>query len=245
LNRWRTWAERLRARHRRRDGGRQAGALVFARGGRVIAHNTRIVSQALLQVRPRLSVTMRVIAPAVDLAYRPLLAPPRATTVVHSRMGDRVPHASWPRSFEPSVATPAAADPALRFIDARYTHASIAQGARRIQRLHEMVDRWRRKPVAAIEASALPGRIRGRGARAEMPVPELAAAVPVLHRRRPEGSPSPEWMPAGRGEPSRTIAGSAVPVPASAAIDVDALTSQVIHQLDRRLLAYRERMGRS
>ena len=91
----------------------------------------------------------------------------------------------------------------------------------------------------------MPGRIRGRGARAEMPVPEQAAAIPVLHRRRPEVSPSPEWMPNVRGEQPRTTAGPAVPVPASAAIDVDALTSQVIHQLDRRLLAYRERMGRS
>ena len=76
-------------------------------------------------------------------------------------------------------------------------------------------------------------------------MPEQAAAVPVLHRRRPEASPSAAWIPAGLGEPSRTAAGPAVPSPASPAIDVDALTSQVIHQLDRRLVAYRERMGRS
>lgn len=40
--------------------------------------------------------------------------------------------------------------------------------------------------------------------------------------------------------------GDATPlVPAAPPINVEALTSQVIQQLDRRLIAYRERMGRS
>ena len=34
------------------------------------------------------------------------------------------------------------------------------------------------------------------------------------------------------------------PTPVAASVDVTALTSQVIQQLDRRLVAYRERMGR-
>jgi hypothetical protein len=37
----------------------------------------------------------------------------------------------------------------------------------------------------------------------------------------------------------------ATSAPTTPSVDVQALTSQVIQQLDRRLIAYRERMGRS
>jgi hypothetical protein len=66
-----------------------------------------------------------------------------------------------------------------------------------------------------------------------------------VHRARPAESAlsGASGPPDGLAAPRRLPDEPAVARPAPA-IDVDALTGLVIQQLDRRLIAYRERMGR-
>ena len=102
---------------------------------------------------------------------------------------------------------------------------------------------WRDKPPAARAAAELPVRLRLRGRRTELPaaaIRELVAAAPG--RRTPATVAAPDSLaPARAGyQPFAQPAPTAVPP-----INVEELTSQVIQQLDRRLVAHRERMGRS
>jgi hypothetical protein len=85
----------------------------------------------------------------------------------------------------------------------------------------------------------LPSRLKARATRVDLPV--RTRTIPL--------APPPAVAAAARRVPDEPVAASAarpawtpsVPAPA---IDVDALTSHVMQQLDRRLVAYRERMGR-
>jgi hypothetical protein len=99
----------------------------------------------------------------------------------------------------------------------------------------------RRAPVTPAPHADLAVRLRRRGFREELPIPgrttvlvRAAAAVAAAARQRDESE-----------RESTTATRSAwTPPVAAPAVNVEALTSQVIQQLDRRLLAYRERMGR-
>jgi hypothetical protein len=97
--------------------------------------------------------------------------------------------------------------------------------------------------AAAARAGEIAGRVRRNAMRNEQPVAMPAAVLATPHRPAPgalAGDPAPEARPPfahdGFGQSGR-------PQPA-AALDVEALTGMVIQQIDRRLVAYRERMGR-
>lgn len=199
----------------------------------------------MLHVQPRLSVTMRVVTPLARLARQAGHEQSPMTTVVHRAMSSESPQAMGPQPVDESIATRKAAGSSLTFVDSRHMRSSVAAVERRVERLHDLVERWRRKPDAAIEASDLPIRLRRRVARREMSMPENVRAVSVLHHRRAEVTPPGLETSVALAEAPRMRPELTMPAPAPPAINVEALTSQVIQQLDRRLIAYRERMGRS
>jgi hypothetical protein len=119
----------------------------------------------------------------------------------------------------------------------------VAEAASQPQHIYRLARMWRDKPPAARAAAELPVRLRLRGRRTELPaaaIRELVAAAPG--RRTPATVAAPDSLaPARAGyQPFAQPAPTAVPP-----INVEELTSQVIQQLDRRLVAHRERMGRS
>jgi hypothetical protein len=119
----------------------------------------------------------------------------------------------------------------------------VAEAASQPQHLYRLARMWRDKPPAARAAAELPVRLRLRGRRTELPAAalrELVAAAPG--HRTPATVAAPDSLaPARAGyQPFAQPAPTAVPP-----INVEELTSQVIQQLDRRLVAHRERMGRS
>lgn len=243
MNTWRTWAERLRARHSRREGSRSLGRLVFARGARFVSQTVNATSRTVIHVRPHLNVTMRLVTPALLARRVSAVVPSGMLTLVH---GERSAGESQGLRVRPIArpGAPALAASSLTFVEARHVRSTLASVERRVERLHRVADRWGLQPAAAIGARELPGRVRRRLARKEMSMPDQVHGVAMLHHR-PFASPqaSPEASSAS-AERSRMRGELAVPAPAAPAIDVEALTSQVIHRLDRRLVAYRERMGR-
>ena len=244
MNRWRRWAERIRARHGQREGGYPGGTFVFARGSRFVSQIVKTNSRTVLYVRPNLSVTMRVITPPARLSRTGhATVSSEVRTVMYRGVRAGVPPALRARPGERGAA-PTLAGSSLTFVDARHVRSGLTSVERHVERFHDLVDRWRSKPIAAIEARDLPGRVRRRAAREDMSMGDVLRAVPVLHHRRSDATQSsretstgPEASARGRGEVP-------APAPAVPTINVEALTSQVIHQLDRRLIAYRERMGR-
>jgi hypothetical protein len=99
----------------------------------------------------------------------------------------------------------------------------------------------RARLVAADTYAAIPARLRRQAARQEVPVP---ATITALARILPRASTAASSREPVVHEQASATRSPWMPAASPPAISVDALTSQVIQQLDRRLVAYRERMGR-
>ena len=99
----------------------------------------------------------------------------------------------------------------------------------------------RRATLTAAHAD-LPGRLRRQSTREEMAIP---ARTSVLARivAAPRAAAAQREQVEGEQSVSTRMEWPAPPSPVNP-VNVEALTSQVIQQIDRRLLAYRERMGR-
>ena len=98
----------------------------------------------------------------------------------------------------------------------------------------------KRRPTLAGAHADLPGRLRRQSMREELSIPGRTTvlarmAAPIAKQTQNRDNDEREFSVAPR---------SGWAAPAAPAVNVEALTSQVIQQLDRRLLAYRERMGR-
>jgi hypothetical protein len=95
----------------------------------------------------------------------------------------------------------------------------------------------------AAQAIELATRLRRRATREELTLSPKPAVLAAAHRAPAQAAPTPSnpWTPAQTApmqpEESRAL-------PQAAALNVEALTGLVIQQIDRRLIAYRERMGR-
>ncbi len=115
----------------------------------------------------------------------------------------------------------------------------------RLTPIHQLVRRWQTTSLVTSQARDVPARLRRRATRQELPVPDRLNVLAGRDRRH--GEPAPAQRPDAEALPqgSRSRSDAAPLVPAAPPINVEALTSQVIQQLDRRLIAYRERMGRS
>jgi hypothetical protein len=110
--------------------------------------------------------------------------------------------------------------------------------------IHELVRRWQNHTRPAIQPHAIPQQLRRGATREQLPVADNVRFLSAPARAHTDAAT------VRRAEAAMTAPESHARVDASAfaaaapQINVDALTSQVIQQIDRRLIAYRERMGR-
>jgi hypothetical protein len=181
-------------------------------------------------------------------ASRPLAPAPASLAIARATRTAPEPSAptaapARPRERDTSPSPTLHRAPA-RFVDVSSRRLLETTLDRRATRLWEVACTRTGRPSAAARAAALPAAFRRRAARHE----RLALAPARLVPPRPPvtASPRPEAASAAAVTAERAAASAspARPAAAASAVDVDALTSHVIQQLDRRLVAYRERMGR-
>jgi hypothetical protein len=111
------------------------------------------------------------------------------------------------------------------------------------QPVRQLCTAWLRKPSVSVTAQALPLGLRQCAHRTERPAKDLPHMTAPVRQYADRGMDS---VPARSGQattPWTTVLHHQPAAPAPA-INVEALTSQVMQQIDRRLVAWRERMGR-
>ncbi len=247
MNRWEQWVRDLRLRHARRPGqpalpagvlARTAGATVRIRYAAARPDLHRHV-HAYMALRLALPVSMAGRAPARDvLRHDPsrgaasrataagiAMRPPAVIAAVHSPATRRA---------APSIAVP------YRRL-ATGAVAGMPAGAARRSRPAMVTPALRAgiavaAPVRQSRATLL--RIR-ESARRDETRSSPPAAVLAQPRRPSREHPDDTAEPVRRGRPVPAGPDSATP-----AVDVAALAGMVIQQLDRRFVAYCERMGR-
>jgi len=247
MNRWQGWAQRLRARHGRIATWGAPGTMVLMRGHGAPAQVLHTHVRSSLHLHLRVAVPPRSVA-----AMRPVPAP----ILRHTTIADGVKRA-WPAAVTATahavarteghgargtgIAAPTLAS--VLSVLRRGDQARPAPVGRAPARLPVRRATWA-SPVAA-QAAATALRIRRNAVREDA---RPAAHAVVLAR------PQPAVAQAAGGQPHRVDA--VVPAGtqreeagaaqiAQAAINVEALAGMVIQQIDRRLVAYRERMGRT
>lgn len=241
MNRWRGWAQLLRRRHGRLEQRRTAGRMVLLHGAGSLTHVCATTRRTHVHVHARLGVTCAL---SLNVAGR------HTTTVIRSSVGVLTP----PETVHVGSAVPSSATPSperaaahVPYTSAKFVHAFQVRSvhevvARRVASICELVSRWRHVSSIGSHARELPVAMRQRAVRQELPVPDRTT---VLARRRIGATVVPyEPDAAPQAEVSGPRPHWAASQPAASAINVEAITSHVIQQLDRRLIAYRERMGR-
>ena len=258
--RWSAWARALTARHARADARDPAGGDgardAARRRGAVVVDDARPASAAGARARPR-------AAPARARAGEARFAPAGATAPTHAP-ARLAPPAPSPWSAAPFVL--AAPPPSAR---AHERAAGLTRERSRliVQRLVEA--RARREEPRGLPA---PGRTAVAVA-VPAAVPALPAAVPATAPAPATAASSRSGIPARARPPAMVLAAPAAapgardrapdaalaalgarehPQAARAAaapavqapLDIGALADQVVRQLDRRMVAHRERMGR-
>lgn len=246
MNRWQRWAQRMRARHGRKLTA-AAGALVLLRA-RLRAH-THLHSHQLHQLHMHRhlgdpAARRNGFAPTMLVRQAPAAAP-----LVHfSRVGwpivrERMVHATAGRAGMLGTPWRMLAPP-----KARRTPSASEPSPVRSRRIAPL-DPVRRVSIASAPAprtatygrDGIAPRLRRQGTRTEI----QAGAMPVLQAKTqalaPQLQPSANKIAQLRNDLDAVRASQAAPAPA---IDVPTLTGMVIEQIDRRMLAYRERMGR-
>jgi len=247
-NRWRRWARHLQARHGRRELGRPADAMILARGMR--SHTRVLVSAPRTSVSLHVRVAVRLLASAPTGMTAPNGAVPRspAETILHetrSILGGRASRSSVRSQFLQAQGPVYRSSPT--FVDASSVHVTGAVEVRPCSQLHELVRLWGRqgRPAAvARRAAELPARLRQSAARREVAAPEPARILSAVNPHRTEGAGAREPDAAREATTSVTSVQASAALPPGPGLNVEALTSQVLQQMDRRLVAYRERMGR-
>lgn len=239
MNRWKQWAGQLAARHGRRETRRPAQAMT-------LAHRMLASSVHLRIAAPRLHFHFRVYGGVV---LRPPVAVPlleqsgvfgtqgvagSELRFVHAASGHMRGAVTGPSSVSQVTLQ------APQFVPRPPAIARVPM-ERRFERLHELVRTWSQKSETAIAAASLPALLRQRGVRHEPPVAEAVRVFPAPARVRTE--PDESLAASTPVAPKRALPPEISPSNGRG-IDVAALTSQVIQQLDRRLIAYQERMGR-
>ena len=246
MNRWQAWAGRLRQRHTRIDAWRAQGAMVLLRGAargrarraqrsalhRQRAHASRDLATLHAEPATRDGGADDVAAGAVGYhgAQRASVRIRGRPGIAHADAGSLLAVAGHRCRSRPSCR-------ARRRVNApccrrRRPRPSIGRCATARSRRWRSRTRARsRRDCAAtwrVMNCLLPRRRRcwpaPQRAAARAAATEAQAAVQAAAARREADAPR-----------------LAQPAPA---IDVDALTGMVIQQIDRRLVAYRERMGR-
>lgn len=239
MKRWTSWAQQFRSRYGRREWRSAAGSMVFLR-------RHAPVSQSFLVSSPRIGVTLQVRA-GVTLAHSPIvpLAASRPAPSISTTLRQTVVHNASPQiataQLPPTQPAPAAVIHRRTVMFAPRPQAVAIQRQATPQRtdLPALVTAWRAKPAPTQAAIELPAILKRRVIRTEQSVQEPARILPAPAAKAAAQSNNTQ-APA-----QHTPAMPPPPAMQTApAFNVDALTSQVIQQIDRRLIAYRERMGR-
>lgn len=261
MNRWIRWARQLRARHGRTELRRGSAAMVLAR--RPGATLLRIAGTPIhVNLYPRLGVTLAAVTPPpLALMGQARVTPARTQVAPALVERTHVQPMRWSRparetvmQWQPQVPAGAVPADAARMPDGprlalarRFVTAPVRRAVKpesQTQNICRLARMWTGPPAAAQAAVELSGWLRLRGRRTEVAAPavrELVAAAPRRRETTASVEAADSMAPARAG--FQQFAQAATPA-AIAAINVEALTSQVIQQLDRRLIAYRERLGR-
>jgi hypothetical protein len=254
VNRWQAWAGRLRQRHSRIDAWRAQGAMVLLRAvgahAPTMGHSVRSIDHwhTRLSISPRfmLSLQPALAAPRVlQMAAREAKA--RTAQRDESPTGTASPSSAQGASF---LAPRSAAAPA--FVPRMTAHARAMllppQAAPILLSVHQ---RETASPVAA-HAGEIASRLRRNVARQELPSAAPApapAAVLAAPQRAAARAAATEAQAVVQAAVQAGVARQHTEAPRFAqpapSINVEALTGLVIQQIDRRLVAYRERMGRA
>jgi len=246
VNRWQAWAQRLRARHGRIDAWRAPGAMVLQQRGLGAAAQARHV-----HLRPSLHLhTHFAVSPLITVSMRPAMARPliprkalptgsawREPEMFVGHAPRHVAQSDEHREPVTHVASPAFV-PAFRKVGPAHA-APAGHGTIRLS-----VRRGEEVSTIATHAGDMALRLRLNAHRDEVR-PAMQPAVLAVPRRagaQPAGSAvdSIEGSALLRTRMEEARAPHAAP-----AFNVEALTGLVIQQIDRRLVAYRERMGRA
>jgi hypothetical protein len=248
IPRWTAWARALAGRHGRRHERLDQLSLQLARP-RALARS----------VQQRWFFSSRVVQPRISLAIQPVLRAAfwrgqerveRTATTARTTRTERT-HQERVREVERFAATERV------FADRSTALLKVFERLREPERvLGGQPARVERVSEAPALARSLAARVR----REEKPLPggtparvlrpaETAAAERAEERRTPAPpSQTAPWQaearradPPGWGSPA-AVPGS-FPVPAVPPINVEALTDQVMRQIDRRVGAWRERTG--
>jgi hypothetical protein len=243
VNRWQTWAQQLRRRHGRRDELHASAAMVIASRPGSLVQIRCAAPRTIVHLHTHLRVSHvpapRLLGPRFDDA--------RSAIVLTARASSGTAHLAE----HPDVRRDAAAAaPADRLATSAFlTVAQVRErqittehrSDRHVVSLHDLVRQWQQLPAERVRALELITRVRVGTARQEFPVPERAGVVARL--RPPVAEIQHRAAPPAF---SSSLPNERMPSPAAIApVSVEALTTQVIQQLDRRLIAYRERMGRA
>jgi hypothetical protein len=252
--RWVGWAADLASRHQRIGAHRRRPALVLA------------LARPALHVRCwRWRAAAWMLSPAIHLSVGPLLAavsgPDRRVPTPRAPLASSPPAtgplsarpAAWVGEWQPAVASRQRRARMWRSLPA----PAPAPLLRAVTRPHEVATAGRRDARLDVRRPGVIERVVHRRERVEIRRPAPAA---LLHR--PAALPARDgWQPAtldaGRGWPAAAAglgaqqwsisglrAGAPFAAQAVPKVDLQRLTDQVSQELDRRIGAHRERMGR-
>lgn len=259
MRRWTGFAQAMRARHARIARRHLPSSMTLARprAARVVSHAFHSHPSVSVHVRMpgQTSPSAPAIPPTVpqpgviressrqtirrEVVYRERM---RLASAPHDSKMSRVDVKRIERADPPAPATPQALTAPPPRWEARMLRPAMAQDVlQRTRRVEETVRHLRLATVAARNAADAARRVVRQASRTEerpAPAPmqlRVAATVaPAIRGEAPE-----EHMP-------RHAQPAAAPpaVAAAPAINIDTLTTQVMDQIDRRVVAWRERMGK-
>ena len=243
MNRWQGWAARLRHQHARVGVQHAAGPMVLLRAAGASPLAVRMQARTIVhlharwQVAPHLAFTFgrAASAPAVLRLATPDTQARDLAPVVAPAVADDAPRAAPPMVL-------ASRAPAPAFAPAAPSRGSGMVLSRRTIAILSPVRRSVVESPAGVHAAEIAARVRRDASRQEAP---RAAPAAVLAKSRavPSGAVAAEPAPSTRAPLMHDAIEQAARLQAPAAFNVEALTGLVIQQIDRRLVAYRERMG--
>ena len=252
--RWSAWARALAARHARADAQTRAAAMALVtRGGAAPRW-----SWATLALRPRLElarsrgVPAREAAPARARAGRARFAPAGALapTRAPARLAPPPPWSAAPfvLAGPPPSARAHERTAGLTLERSRLIVQRLVEGRARREDPRAVPTPRRRDVQAAVPAAAVaPPWAAAASSRSGTPRLAPGAGPPAMVLAAPAAAPdsAPDAALATLAAREHPQAARAAAAPAvQAPIDISALTDQVVRQLDRRIVAHRERMGR-
>ena len=245
MNRWQIWAGRLRQRHSRIDAWRAQGAMALLRGASAAVPGVRNDLRLIVHMHTRLANSPRFMlslqpAMTAPMMLRQVASGGSARSAAHSESATGT--ASRSPTHAASLLSPGiVAAPA--FVPRMNARARAMLLPPQSAPVHlSMRHRAIASPVAA-HAGEIASRLRRNVARHELPFSPTAAVLAAPHRAAAHAATT-EPQAVMQAAAARQQAEAPRLAQSAPAINVEALTGMVIQQIDRRLVAWRERMGR-